>query len=254
MSARWCASLSAGVSVLLIAAVPTAALAGTLLHTAAGAQNEAAIIALVGKPSGATLTAAGKGGSCVYTGRASYRVDELGELSIEVEEDCAAITNLGTLPVCALSSELECTPGGHFQHHYRIIGAGLMVDSRLIAWLPSPAPSLPDLLQALRVRIAAAQELARAAHQPADVGSNGLVIRCRSPRSSFMIRSNLSNLMFRQQRADPYGLCAERVLDQFLAAASQGDPVNADSPLGRCLQAAGVVSDWTTTRCAVADH
>ena len=240
---------------LVLSGTPAAALAGELLHTAAGAESETAVSALVGRPTGVTLTApGGKGGVCVFTGRGSYRLDEAGVLSIQVEENCAGIVNVGSLPICSLSPDLQCSPGGRFPHQYRVTGAALVVDSREIPWLSSSAPSVPELLQALKVRMAAEQGLARAERSTASANPNGLVIRCQSPHASFMVRSNLSSLMQRQQRPDPSGLCADSVLQRFLSSAHGGDPVGPDSGVGRCFAAAGMVTDWTVTRCAVADQ
>jgi hypothetical protein len=249
------ASISPVCACLLLTGTPAAALAAELLHTAAGAESEAAVSALVGRPTGVTLTApGGMGGACVFTGRGSYRLDESGMLSIQVEENCAGITNLGSLPICGLSPDLQCSPGGRFPHQYRVTGAALAVDSREIPWLPSPAPSVPQLLHALKARIAAEQDLARAERSAAQANPDGLVVRCQSPHASFMVRSNLSSLMQRQQRPDPSGLCADSVLQRFLSSAHGGDPVAPDSAVGRCFAAAGMVTDWTVTRCAVADQ
>ena len=249
------ASISRALVWLVLSGTPAAALAGELLHTAAGAESEAAVSALVGRPTGVTLTApGGKGGVCVFTGRGSYRLDEAGVLSIQVEENCAGIVNVGSLPICSLSPDLQCSPGGRFAHQYRVTGAALVVDSREIPWLASSAPSVPELLQALKVRIAAEQGLARAERSTASANPDGLVIRCQSPHASFMVRSNLSSLMQRQQRPDPSGLCADSVLQRFLSSAHGGDPVGPDSGVGRCFAAAGMVTDWTVTRCAVADQ
>jgi len=143
--------------------------------------------------------------------------DEAGRLSVPVEEDCGGITRRATLPICGLSPDLECAPASRFPHDYRITSAGRMVDSRFLAWRATSATSALNLLQALKVRIAADQNLARAERPAPAANSNGLVVRCHSRRSSYMIRSRLSNLMLRQQRPDPGALSTDRVLQPFLA-------------------------------------
>jgi hypothetical protein len=92
-----------------------------------------------------------------------------------------------------------------------------MVDSRLLARRATSAASAPDLLQARKVRIAADQNFARAERPSPAADSNGLVVRCHSRHSSYMIRSRLSNLILRQQRPDRGALCTDRVLQPFLA-------------------------------------
>src|SRR5215469_2098863 len=121
------------------------ALAMTLLQTGEGAQSDPALMSLRGKQSGATVTSNGRGGQCVYTGRGGYRIDDVGLLAIMAEEDCGGVNNFGTLRVCTLSAQLECSPGGQFSRHYRATEAGLAVDANVIAWRPPPA-DVPSLL------------------------------------------------------------------------------------------------------------
>jgi len=237
----------------VLTAVPLFASAATLLRTVGGAERETAVAALAGRPSGVTVTSGNRGGACVYSGRGSYSVDDSGLLTVLAEQDCQGTTNLGTLRVCSLSPDLECAPGGQYAHRYRVNDAGLMVDGALVPWAATP-PHAPNLLPALRSRIAAGNDLARAAKPQPVRNTTGLVVRCHSPRSSFMVRSNLGSLMARQQKPDPGGLCAEGVLQQFLAGARLGDRVTAESPMGRCFAASGAVTDWSATRCEVADH
>jgi hypothetical protein len=237
---------------LVILSGSLAAAPHAVLQTDGGAEQEAFLVQLTGKPTGATITMGGRGGPCHYSGRGSYRVDDAGDLGIEAEEDCGGIANRTTLPVCRFSVSLECSSSARFQHTYRITNAGLQADSRLIAWRPVPATSVPALLQALRDRIQAGAALERAEHPRALPNTTGLEVTCRSPRATFTIRSNLSGLMRYQQRPDPEGLCDDQVLIGFLGSAHRGDPVSPASTLGRCLQQSGKVTDWHVTRCEVA--
>jgi hypothetical protein len=236
-------------------ASPAAAPSGRIvLETVGGADSEEAVQALSGKPSGITVTTPRGGGACTYTGRGDYVVDESGMLSVYQEQLCAGETMRNSRPICGLSVDLQCGPAGRFPHSYRVTRAGLLVDSRLAPWHANMAPSIPDLLQALQQRIAAGQALARAQMPSTTANTSGLAVACRAPRSTFKIRGHLSNLMVYQQRLDPDGLCADKVLDDFLARAREGDPVPSNSPLGRCFQAAGKVTDWAVTTCDVTRH
>jgi hypothetical protein len=229
------------------------AYAGTLLQTSPGAQ--VALAGLIGKPSGVTVTGPhGTGGACHYTGRGAYALDDAGRLSMQAEENCAGLMNFWTLAVCGLSTDLECAGAGQFPHHYQVLRAGLKVDAQVIPWLATQAPSVPDLLEALKGRVAAAEALARAQRPGAVAAAGGLVVRCHAPRSNFMIRGGLSNLMLYQQRPDPDGVCADKVLQQTLANAQVGDPIGRDSPLGHCFELAGKITNWSTTSCVVATH
>jgi hypothetical protein len=83
-------------------------------------------------------------------------------------------------------------------------------------------------------------------------GTAGRWVRCRANgRPLFAVRSNLSDLMTRAQRADPEGICGNGVLDRFLADAQDGDAVGSDSALGKCFTASEMVTDWTATACKV---
>jgi hypothetical protein len=229
------------------------AYAGTVLQTSGGA--ESLLQGLTGKSTGVTVTGPqAAGGPCVYSGHGSFLVDDSGHLLIQAQQTCGALTNLGTLAVCTLSADLECTATGRFEHHYEVSGAGLGVDSRVIPWTPSNAPSVPGLLQALQGRIRSGAALSAAQRSAPNPLPGGLVVRCHAPRSNFMIRGGLSALMRYQQRPDPEGVCADPVLQQFLATAREGDPVGPDSALGRCFTLAGKVTDWGTTSCAAATH
>ena len=242
-------------AVLILTVLPAAALADRIvLQTDGGAEREAAVQALSGKPSGITVTTPHGNGPCTYTGRGDYIVNDAGQLSVYAEQLCAGETMRNSRPICSLSSDLQCSPSGRFPHSYRVTRGGLMVDSNLAPWRANQAPSIPDLLQALQQRIVAGQALQQAQMPTRTVNTSGLAVSCRAPRSTFMIRSQLSNLMTYQQRLDPNGLCADHVLDDFLAHAHPGDAVTSDSPLGRCFAAAGKVTDWTTTSCAVIQH
>ena len=243
------------VPLIIIAVLPAAALAArTVLETEGGAEREAAVQALSGKPSGVTVTTPHGNGACTYTGRGDYIVDDSGELSVYAEQLCAGETMRSSRPICSLSSDLQCAPGGRFPHTYRVTRAGLTVDTRLLPWRVNGAPSIPDLLAALQQRIVAGQALAHAQQPTRTVNTSGLAVSCRAPRSTFTVRSQLSNLMTYQQRLDPDGVCADRVLDDFLTHAQEGDAVTSTSPLGRCFQAAGKVTDWTATSCTVIRH
>jgi len=239
---------------MIAASTVLAASSRTVLQTEGGAETEAAIQALKGKPSGVTVTSPHGAGACTYTGRGDYVVDDAGQLSVFAEQVCAGEAMQGSRPVCSLSKDLQCAPGGRFPHNYEVTRAGLKVDARLVPWRATMAPSIPDLLQALQQRIAAGQALANAQMPSRSTNTSGLAVSCRAPRSTFMVRSQLSNLMTYQQRLDPEGVCADRVLDDFLAHAQAGDAVAANSPVGRCLQAAGKVTDWSVTSCVVTTH
>jgi hypothetical protein len=210
------------------------------------------VMVRIGGPSGATIKTPHGGGACIYTGHGSYRVDDNGLLGIDVEESCGGEPGSFFFSICALSQDLECArPSGRWPHNYRVTGEGLAVDSRVIPWAPTMAPSMPALLQALRSRIVSGQSLARAQGPSTSRNTTGLAVQCRAPRTTFLIRSGLSNLMTRQQRPDPDGLCADEVLDQYLAHAHESEAVTSNSPLGRCFSAAGKVADWATTACSV---
>ena len=227
--------------------------AGTVLQTAGGA--DAQLRGLAGKATDVTVTGPqGSGGACIYSGQGSYLVDDSGSLVIQARQTCGALTNLRTLPVCALSPDLECTATGRFGHHYQVSAAGLTIDSQAIPWSAGNAPSIPELLQALKARIRSGAAPAAAEHPAPNPLPGGLVVRCHAPRSNFMIRGGLSALVRYQQRPDPEGVCADKVLEQFLANAHEGDAVGPDSALGRCFTLAGKVTDWGATACAAAAH
>ncbi len=239
-------------ALLLVASFPWPALAAVVLHTTGGAESEATLKELSGKPSGASLRTPHGGGACLYTGRGSYRVDDNGLLGVDVEESCGGEPGSFSFSICMLSKELACAaPSARWPHHYQVTGEGLRVDARMVPWAPTLAPSMPALLEALRNRIVAGQTLAHAQRPSTSANTTGLAVQCRAPRSTFLIRSGLSNLMTREQRPDPTGLCADDVLDQTLARAHEGDAVTSGSALGRCFQAAGKVTDWAATSCSV---
>ncbi|MBV8209835.1 MAG: hypothetical protein JO133_07205 [Burkholderiaceae bacterium] len=243
--------LLAAASILLI---PSLTLARGLLRTDGGADRESALASLAGKASGATITGpGGTGGACVYTGRGSYLVGDDGVLQIEGEQSCGGIANLMTLPVCHLSADLKCGPIGRFPHRYQITNDGLTVDGELLPWRAVPG-TVSDLLSALKARILAEERLERAQTPSQATNTTGLVVRCRAPRQTFTVNSGLSYLMYYQQRPDPEGVCADRVLTDFLAGAHVGEPVGFDSPVGRCLTLAGKVTDWAATQCEVASN
>jgi len=236
-------------------APPPGLLHGALLETSADtATDEPRLMALAGRPSGATVMMNGHGGACSYSGKGYYSLKADGELSVQVMEDCGGVANRGSLVICALTATLACGPSALFPHRYQVTPEGLMIDSRRMAWLPTTAASNVELLHALREQLAADQNLARAAGGGADSGRrpDTADVKCSQPNASFLVGGS-TRLLARMQppaAVDRFG-CIDNELKQYLAGAKPGDALSPESALGRCLQTAFPSTDWAVTRCEV---
>jgi len=233
---------------------PARLLSNALLETAADtANNEPRIMELSGKPSGVTVTMNGHGGACSYSGKGYYSVNADGELKAQVVEDCGGVTNMGSLVICVLTEALECGPTALFAHRYQLTVDGLALDSQRVAWVPTTS-NTGDLLQALRARMSADQNLARAQSGAGNSGAPGSTpdVKCSQPKASFLVGGSMRLLSQMPQHPDLGKMsCIDGELKQFLAGAKPGDAVAPGSALGQCLQNAFPSTDWSVTRCEV---